>query len=214
MHADLGKGDGHDVILLGDSYMSNTLQFEGTGGGIVPSLLAVSGQRYRNYAVQGTMLLMDNSYGPAIPTQWDDAKRANPDIKTVVMTGGGNDIIQSTSLKASCMMGGADCKDLLMKVNARLDQLWTQMAESGVQDIIRVKYATDSGTVADSLLKDPTLATVPPICTTGKVRCHAVETTDLVMGQRAADGIHPLAGANDRMAKAIFDLMAQEGIRR
>jgi hypothetical protein len=36
-HADLGKGDGSDVIELGDSYMSNSLLLEGTGNGIVPS---------------------------------------------------------------------------------------------------------------------------------------------------------------------------------
>jgi hypothetical protein len=214
MHEDLGKGDGHDVVLLGDSYMSNTLQFEGTGGGIVPSLLSASGQRYRNYAVQGTMLLMDNTYGPAIPTQWDDAKRINADIKTVVMTGGGNDIIQSSSLQASCMMGGADCKALLMKETMRFDQLWTQMADAGVEDIVRVMYATDSGTVADSLLMDPEVGSPPPICSTGKVRCHFLETTDLVMGQRAVDDIHPLQSANERVAKALVDLMTKEGMRR
>jgi len=214
MHEDLGKGDGHDVVLLGDSYMSNTLQFEGTGGGIVPSLLSASGQRYRNYAVQGTMLLMDNTFGPAIPTQWDDAKRINADIKTVVMTGGGNDIIQSDSLKASCMMGGADCKTLLTNETMKFDQLWTKMAEAGVKDIVRVMYATDSGTVSDALLNDPAIKTAPAICSTGKVRCHFLETTDLVMGQRAADDIHPLQSANDRVAKALVELMMKEGMRR
>jgi hypothetical protein len=214
MHEDLGKGDGSDVVLLGDSYMSNSLTFEGTGGGIVPSLLKMSGQRYRDYSVQGTMLLMDDSYGPAIPSQWDDAKRINPDIKTVVMTGGGNDIIQNPTLQTACMMGGSDCKDLLVKEGMRYDALWTLMAEAGVQDVIRIMYATDSGTVADSLLKDPAVTAVPPICTSGKIRCHSLETTDIIMGQRAADNIHPLQGANDRVAKALIELMAKEGIRR
>jgi uncharacterized glyoxalase superfamily protein PhnB len=214
MHEDLGKGDGSDVVLLGDSYMSNTLQIEGTGGGIVPSLLRLSGQRYRNYAVQGTMLLMDNTYGRAIPTQWDQAKRADADIKTVVMTGGGNDIIQSDSLKASCMMGGDECKQLLIKVTKRLDELWTQMAESGVQDIIRVAYATDTGTVDPKLLADPDVTAPPAICTTGKVRCHNLPTNDLIMRQLAVDNIHPLESANTRVAQAIVDLMAREGIRR
>jgi hypothetical protein len=95
MHADLGKGDGSDVVLIGDSWMSNTLQLEGTGGGISPALIKVSGQRYRNYAVQGVMLLSFSTFGPAIPSQWDAAVRANSKIKTVVMTAGGNDIIQS-----------------------------------------------------------------------------------------------------------------------
>jgi hypothetical protein len=210
-HEDLGKGDGSDVVELGDSYMSNTLQIEGTGGGIVPSLAQASGQRYRNYAVQGTMLLMDDSFGPAIPTQWDDAVRQNPKIRTVIMTGGGNDIIQSDALKASCMMGGDDCKKLLMDESAAFNTLWTKMAEAGVKDIIHVGYATDTGTVDPSILGS---ATTPEICMSGKIRCHDLDTTALIMKQLAGDGIHPLQGANDRVAKAIVDLMEKEGIRR
>jgi hypothetical protein len=211
MHEDLGKGDGSDVVELGDSYMSNTLQIEGTGGGIVPSLAQASGQKYRNYAVQGTMLLMDDSFGPAIPTQWDDAVRANPKILTVIMTGGGNDIIQNDSLKASCMMGGDDCKQLLMKESDAFNTLWTKMAEAGVKDIIHVGYATDTGTVDPSILG---ALTTPAICTSGKVRCHDLDTTSLIMKQLAGDGIHPIQAANDRVAKAIVDLMQKEGIRR
>jgi hypothetical protein len=210
-HEDLGKGDGSDVVELGDSYMLNTLQFEGTGGGIVPSLQQASGQKYRNYALQGTMLLMADSSGPAIPTQWDDAKRANAKIKTVIMTGGGNDIIQSAALKASCMMGADDCKQLLVKETQAFDELWSKMADSGVLDIIHVGYAEDTGTVDPSLIKD---VMTPPICSSGRVRCHDFDTTALIMKQLAGDGIHPLQAANDRIAKALVDLMAKEGIRR
>jgi hypothetical protein len=210
-HEDLGKGDGQDVVTLGDSYMSNTLQVEGTGGGIVPALATASGQRYPNYAVQGTMLLMADSFGPAIPTQWDDAVRVNTKIKTVIITGGGNDIIQSAALKMSCMTGGDDCKQLLMKESAAFDALWTKMADAGVQDVIHVGYATDTGTVDPSVLS---AATTPPICLSGRIRCHELDTTALIMKQIAGDGIHPLAAANMRVAKAIVDLMAKEGIRR
>jgi hypothetical protein len=34
------------------------------------------------------------------------------------------------------------------------------------------------------------------------------------MGERAVDDIHPLQSANDRMAKALVELMMKEGIRR
>jgi hypothetical protein len=210
-HADLGKGDGQDVVTLGDSYMSNSLQVEGTGGGIVPALATASGQRYPNYAVQGTMLLMADSFGPAIPTQWDSAVRVNAKIKTVIITGGGNDIIQSASLKMSCMTGGDDCKQLLMKESAAFDALWTKMADAGVQDIIHVGYATDTGTVDPSVLS---AAMTPPICLSGRIRCHELDTTALIMKQIAGDGIHPLQAANTRVAKAIVDLMAKEGVRR
>jgi hypothetical protein len=213
MHPDLGKGDGSDVILLGDSWMSNTLQIEGTGGGIAPALQQVSMQPYRNYAVQGVMMLMADTFGPAIPTQYPAAKAANPDIKTVVMTGGGNDIIQNSTLQADCMMGGAMCKMTLDEIGAALNTLWTQMATDGVQDVVFVNYSTDVGTVAPSLRGDGGVPT-PAICMTGKIRCWEYDSTEAVMKQIAADGIHPVAAANQRMATEIYALMTQEGMRR
>ncbi len=212
-HPDLGKGDGSDVILLGDSWMSNTLQIEGTGGGIAPALQQVSMQPYRNYAVQGTMMLMADTFGPAIPTQYPQAKAANPDIKTVVMTGGGNDIIQNATLQADCQMGGAMCKMTLDEIGDALNTLWTQMATDGVQDVVYVNYASDVGTVAPSLRGDGGVPS-PAICATGKIRCWEYDSTAAVMMQIAADGIHPLAAANTRMATEIYALMTNEGMRR
>jgi len=195
--------------------MSNTLQFEGTGGGIAPSLQSAAGQRYRNYGLQGVMLLMADSFGPAIPTQWDDAKRDNAKIKTVVMTGGGNDIIQgSSTLQRSCQMGTDECKQKLVAVSDALDKLWTQMAADGVLDIVYIRYTDATGTLAESLQGDKGLPP-PKVCTSGKVRCHTIPTTDIVArGDLAVDGIHPLRAANDRIAKRIVELMSKEGVRR
>lgn len=213
MHADLGVGTGTDVVLLGDSWMSNTLQIEGTGGGLAPSLIAAAKKPYRNYAVQGVMMLMADTFGPAIPTQWDGAKAANPDIKTVVMTGGGNDIIQNATLQTDCMNGGDMCKMVLDQISDALNTLWTKMSDANVQDIVYINYANDVGSVAPSL-RGAMGVKVPAICTAGKVRCHEVDSTDAIMHQIAADGIHPLAAANDRLAKVVYDLMTSEGMRR
>jgi hypothetical protein len=48
MHEDLGKGDGADVVTIGDSWMSNTL---GTGNAIEGALSRLTRQPYRNYGV-------------------------------------------------------------------------------------------------------------------------------------------------------------------
>jgi hypothetical protein len=212
-HPDLGKGNGSDVVLMGDSWMSNTLQIEGTGGGISPALIQVSGQPYRNYAVQGVMLLQADAFGPAIPTQYDQAKLVNPDIKTVVMTGGGNDIIQNASLQSSCQMATDPCKQALAQMSQTLETLWSRMADDGVQDIVYIQYADDVGTVDPSLRGDKGIKT-PAVCSSGKVRCYSVDTTNAVMHQIAADGIHPLQAANARVAQLVFDLMVQQGMRR
>ncbi|HLK35727.1 MAG TPA: SGNH/GDSL hydrolase family protein [Polyangiaceae bacterium] len=213
MHADLGKGNGSDVVLLGDSWMSNTLQVEGTGGGIAPALQQVSAQPYRNYAVQGVMMLQADTFGPAIPTQWPQAVMANPNIKTVVMTGGGNDIIQNASLQTDCQQGGMMCAMVMEQIAQAFNTLWTQMADAGVQDVVYVMYAKNVGATAASLRPDGGLGPYP-ICTSGKIRCHTVDTTAAVNGQIAGDGIHPLAAANQRVAMQIYNLMVSEGMRR
>jgi hypothetical protein len=212
-HPDLGKGNGSDVVLMGDSWMSNTLQIEGTGGGIAPALMLAAGQPYRNYAVQGVMMLQADSFGPAIPTQYETAKQVNPVIKTVVMTGGGNDIIQNPTLSSDCQMGGAMCKQTLEQINQALDKLWTEMATDGVEDVVMIQYADNVGSTAQSLRGDGGVGT-PAICFTGKIRCHGVDTTAAVMSQIAADGIHPLQAANTRIATLVYNLMVQQGMRR
>ena len=57
-------------------------------------------------------------------------------------------------------------------------------------------------------------AMMVPVCMTGDIRCHTLFTDDLINGEIAGDGIHPLASANNRMAEAIVDMMEKEGMRR
>src|SRR4051794_12397694 len=82
-HEDLGKGDGTDVVTIGDSWMSII-----TNGGGIEGGLDRAGTSYRHYSVAGTLLLNGQ-----IPGQYDQAKAINPKILTVIMTGGGNDIM-------------------------------------------------------------------------------------------------------------------------
>jgi len=204
---DLGEGDGRDVITIGDSWMSNTLL---TGGAIEGALSRLTGQPYRNYAVQGVLLLQSSLFGAAIPTQYDRAKAVDPDVVTVIMTGGGNDIIQNPSVQSSCASGGDACKQKLAEIVAALDALWTKMADDGVKDVVFIRYSSDAGSTDESLRGggDP-----PAICLTGRIRCHSIDTTDAVMMQ-LQDGIHPTRAANDRIAKKVVDYMVANGIRR
>lgn len=212
---DPGKGDGSDVVTIGDSWMSNTLQLEGAGGGISASLVG-AGNKYKNYAVQGVMLLSISSFGAAIPSQWDDATAANPKIKTVLMTAGGNDIIQNAALSADCKAGGTMCDATLKMIGDELVKLWGKMAAAGVQDIIHIMYANDA--TGNTLKKSAENAMgLAKICSEvmAPARCHLFATDDLIKASDIAiDGIHPLASANDRVAAALEKLMADQHIRR
>ena len=202
MHEDLGMGDGSDVITIGDSWMSL-----GTAG-IQQSLLRASGQRYRTYGVPGTQLLNGQ-----IPGQFTRAKMANPDIKTVVMTGGGNDILQ-TGLSAECGMGGPRCDPQLMKIGEGLAALWKQMGEDGVQDVVHVMYAAVAGDgLKDQETNNMMLAALCAAAT--PVRCHLLNTDALIPTEAdLRDGIHPTDAGYDRIGKAVYELMTKEGMRR
>lgn len=197
-HGDLGKGDGSDVITIGDSWMQIA-----TNGGGIEGALDRAGTSYRHYSVPGTLLLNGQ-----IPGQYDQAKAQNPDIKTVIMTGGGNDIMFSNgcATKESCTMA------VQMLVDG-LNDLWTKMDQDGVKDVIYIAYSKNAGTAPSDTRPD--MVPTPMICVLGtNITCHNVDTTDLVGPTDTVDGIHPTLPACDAIAKRVLDMMEMEGVRR
>ena len=213
VEGDLGKGDGSDVITIGDSWMN-------LGNiGIQQSLKTVSGQPYRTYGVPGTRLLNE-----VIPNQYEMAKGENADIKTVIMTGGGNDVLQDIALLfGSCGDNQFDttpgCKARIDEVAARLETLWAEMAKDGVRDVIIVGYSNKTSPVGvvtgksiaySSMKIDPVCRMVP-----APLRCTAIETDkdvpDLKIG---GDGIHPDAPSYDLLAAQVWKVMQDKGMRR
>jgi hypothetical protein len=192
---DLGVGDGQDVVTIGDSWMSYFLN----GGGIEGALDRADTD-YRHYSVAGTTL------GSSIPPQWDSAIR-DGEVKTVIMTGGGNDIMFS---------GGCDTKEAcemsVQRIADMLDELWTKMSEAGVQDIVYIQYSKNAGTAPSE--NRPATSPTPGICITGPIRCHTVPTTEEVGAGDTVDGIHPTSAACDRIATSVLAYMESKGIRR
>jgi hypothetical protein len=197
-HEDLGMGDGSDVITIGDSWMSYGVN----GGGIERGLLEASGQPYRTYGVAGTMLLNE-----VIPGQYTSAKRENPDIKTVVMTGGGNDLLLTGMTAAGC---GAGCMDTINTIGVRLTELWTEMAADGVQDVVYIEYSRGGGN-ADGV--NYAHMVIPQVCAAAPLRCHFIDSDDIIM-MELLDGVHPTADGCTKLGKASFDLMVEKGMRR
>ena len=199
--ADLGKGDGKDVIAFGDSWMLLLTS------GIQESLVKVSKQPYRKYGFPGTRILNGD-----IPAQFDRAKRENPNIKTAVMTGGGNDILLDAAGN-DCPTGGPKCTQQLDKIALALDALWKKMSESGVQDVVHVMYSA-------SAVKSNPVKNLPAhnerikqMCESHPpMRCFMMNTDALVPTTR--DGIHPTDAGYDAIGKAVFELMTKEGMRR
>jgi lysophospholipase L1-like esterase len=172
------------------------------GGGIETGLLAASKQPYRTYGVAGTMLLDE-----VIPNQYETAKRQNPNIKTIVMTGGGNDLLLTGMTAGGC---GEGCMTTIDKVTDRLKKMWDEMAADGVQDVIYIEYSR-GGT------NEPGVSyankVIPPVCAAAPVRCHFIDS-DLIINKQLIDGVHPTADGCQKLGKAAFDLMVEKGMRR
>ena len=208
---DLGVGDGRDVITIGDSWMNL-----GVGalslGGIQTSLEKASGRTYRKYGVGGTKLL-----DGAIPGQYTRAKAEDPDIKTVIMTAGGNDILQDPAILAECTAFTNACKTRIDQVASRLVTLWDQMARDGVRDVVIIGY-TRKANIAGLPLADSaeySNQVIAPLCekVRAPLRCHALDS-DTVFDGSTLEGIHPTARGFDAIGKGVWELMVSEGMRR
>lgn len=194
---DLGKGDGKDVITIGDSWMAGIL-----GGSGIQAALDRENTDYRHYAVTATTLLSGQ-----IPGQYDRAKRANPKITTVIMTAGGNDVMFSGGCNTK-----EECQVISDKISDGLDKLWSQMAADGVKDVVYVQYANVAGATPTELRG---MAKPVAVCYSGKINCHSMETSSIVTKDSdLIDGIHPNSAANTRIAKAVLALMEARKIRR
>ncbi|MDD9935198.1 MAG: SGNH/GDSL hydrolase family protein, partial [Myxococcales bacterium] len=201
--ADLGMGDGSDVIAIGDSWMNL-----GTVG-IQQSLAAASGQPYRAYGVPGTRLLDE-----AIPGQYAAARAENPDIKTVVVTGGGNDILQNPLLLLDCPALGQSCMDTMDMIGLRYEELAAELAADGVEDIIIVNYSR--GTALGPAPVEYAWEALAPFCEqSSPVDCHLVDPDEVAGGTMPLrDGIHPTDAGYDMLGEHIYDLMVDGGMRR
>jgi lysophospholipase L1-like esterase len=196
--ADLGEGDGKDVVTIGDSWMAGPL-----GGAGIQAGLDRAGTDYRHYAVTATTLLSGQ-----IPGQYDRAKRANPKISTVIMTGGGNDVMFTAG---SCSTPES-CAEFSTKITNALNTLWTKMADDGVKDVIYVQYSENAGSTPAENRGGS--AKPAAICYSGRISCHTVPTTDIIARSDLTDGIHPGTAGNNRIAKRVLELMVERKVRR
>lgn len=212
------------VVLIGDSYInwaSHTLPAD---------LARESGQSWRNYAVGG--FSMGSGGLGLIPPEWDQAIAADPDIRTVVMDGGGNDML----IPAATWMGGADCKNNANSPNLPVCQmifqtaldaataLMTKMADHGVRDVVYFFYphvpnGTLLGGTAPNAILDYALPKVKAFCDDainmngGKLRCHFVDLVPVFEGHAdwfAPTDIHPNTQGSAAMAKAIWAKMKED----
>ena len=125
------------------------------------------------------------------------------------LTGGGNDLLLTD------MSGGSGCNEGCMStigmVAARIEELWQEMGDDGVQDLTYIEYSEGGDNGASVACGRTKLA---PLCeAAAPIRCHILHSDDLIM-MMLLDGVHPTADGCSRLGQAAFDLMEKEGMRR
>ena len=200
------NADRNDVITIGDSIFD-------LSGDLQLFLEQKAGQTFRNYTQSGAELT-GGIIATAIDVQYSDAKTTNSNINTVVMDGGGNDIL------IPAMIGDIygcrtqwyrwdisnRCKNLVDNVYVDLVELLNQMDEDGVQDVIYLGYY-ELPRGNDNLLNavnygDERLGSA---CLNSTVNCTFVDPRGSIPAEFVlSDNIHPTSEGSQVLADLIW----------
>lgn len=211
------------VATVGDSWMHNTL-FTGSA---ISGALKRAGVRLDNYAAQGVTLLPPaNLFGTPVSTQIEKSVigwGGRSQYKTVIGTGGGNDVILNAPLEQSCSASSAEsrqfeqCLAKLNEIFAKWQQLWKEMGQAGVADFVYVSYSNQAGSAP--VANDYSNQEMEKLCAkfdghATPLRCTFVDGNDYVHSKwdLILDGIHPNRGINDQIAKGVIAAMDARGI--
>jgi hypothetical protein len=216
---------GSQVVLLGDSYInwvSHTFPAD---------LNREAGQTFRMYAVGGYS--MGSGGIGFIPPELDQAVAADPDITTVVMTGGGNDVLVADTAQfprgGDCKMSEMsptipDCQKIVAKALAAADKMMNDgIAKLGneITDVVYFFYPNvPEGTLVGGTHPNAILEYAAPMVEAfcdgayqrsgGKVACHFVDLRPVFKGHPeyfAPTDIHPNGMGSAAMAKAVWQTM-------
>lgn len=221
--------DPTEVAIIGDSYISwPTHTF-------VADLSAESGQAWPSYALGGTSMATGGLFG-FIPPQFDAAIAAHPTIKTVIMDGGGNDIIlPDTAMfpegtectKTTDAPNIEDCQKIVDAAVEAASELLQRMADAGVEQVVYLFYphipggGLISGPNPNAIL-DYALPIIREVCesavdlTLGKLTCHFADMVPPFEGRPelfsdafspTGDGVHPNSEGSKVMAGVVWEIM-------
>lgn len=203
------------VVMLGDSIFALSNE-EGR------VLFELAGDTYREYYIGGAQMVG----GPikTIEEQYNEAKADGP-IRTVILDGGGNDILIGAMAKCSADYGAelsAECVAVMDEVLAASERFFEMAVADGVENIVfqgyyYVRYqklwqVTDDFQEKGIKLVQELSNRYPDV----KIiyidpRTHFDRTNpDYVK----ADGIHPTDEASSKLANLLWQAMAANGIEQ
>jgi hypothetical protein len=202
-----GQVTGDEVVVLGDVFLAQDNAIITELEALARSAGALgSADHYRNYTSN-----MQNSLsmsGTLLVDRYSEALNEGP-VKVVVMNGGGSDLLVRTCDPAP----SADCP-LMVEVVAGANQVLSQMAADGVEDVVWFYYPDpmDPELLAELDVLRPLLEEA---CSNASLPCHWVDLRPAFDGHYAeymrTDFVPTAAGAK-AAAAALWSTMTTECI--
>jgi len=208
------------LIEIGDSYInwsSHTFPAD---------MAKESGQKWRMEAVGGYS--MGSGGLGLIPPEFDAAIKKDPDAHTILMDGGGNDVLladPTLDLFGECQQTGSstkpNCQKIVQMAIDAADKLMQRMTAAGIRDIVYFFYphvpanTIISGPNPNEIL-DYSLPMTRAFCegreakSGGKTRCTFVDMVPVFEGHKDwfNTDIHPNSKGSAGMAKKIWEVMS------
>lgn len=210
-NAEVADADNNQVISIGDSIFA-------LSGEIQDNLEADAGETFRQYTKSGAYLVGGIGLAPSVVEQYEGAREDNANISTVVMDGGGNDIlIPAVALDPhNCKTQWYQFGRLSSKCKAFIDDIYieavnflNEMEADGVDNVVYLGYYyTKNGLLLlDSLEEavdygDQALARA---CSNSTVNCTFVDPRSTIVDDDILfDGIHPNSSGSQKLADLIW----------
>lgn len=194
--------DASEMVILGDSFFATTheitdhLETLARGAGVL-----ATDEELRDYS-----RITDNAFAflnNGIAAQYSEAL-ADGDVRVVVMNGGGAD-----ALIGDCAGVDAGCP-WVAEAAAAAEELFAQMANDGVVDIVYVYYPDP----LDDATREKVDALRPLIqsaCTEAPTRCHFMDLRTTFDGRYdefiRTDGLNPTLAGSEATATEIWDVV-------
>ncbi len=203
-----------DVVIVGDSIFD-------LDGFIHTNLKTLSGKSYKDYSKSGDSIQY-------IVNQYNKAIAARPSIRTIIMDAGGNDILMDAYWSQACQSSSgvisSSCQAYLDGVLDKIEVLWEDMDNDGVDNIIHQGYYRIKSAFLTNLLYGGTKLNgavnyadtkLGPSCAVSPAQCWWIDPRADFAGKEStyikSDGIHPTNTGAKVLATRIWNKMVSVG---
>lgn len=207
----VSDADNDQVITVGDSIFA-------LSGDLQDFLESYAGETFRRYTLSGAEL-KGGIIATDVYTQYDIAKNDNPNIDTVVMDGGGNDILipaitlfDPYNCKTQWYQFGrlsSRCKNFIDDIYVDAVNLLNKMDNDGVDNVIYLGYYyTKNGVfLLDSMEEavDYGDMRLSQACRNSAVNCKFIDPRSTIKDSNIIiDGIHPTKEGSRKLANLVW----------